>query len=169
MTKGKTALIQKGSNTNYYKPINCLRMVQTILMSQLREEIYYSVTSRELFHEEQKRCCWISRDSRVTLHRSADNPREQDQTEISSYVLDWLQKGIWYGSQTWIINGLKMYKILHEVIKIIEKTMKTRKVEQAAGGWSLAEAKVQRCSRRCSIIVTIHDCDDATTIYSENA
>ena len=37
-----------------------------------------------------------------------------------------------------------MYKISHEVINFIEKTMKTWKVELTAGGRSLAEAKVQR-------------------------
>ena len=46
--------------------------------------------------------------------------------------------------QNWIINCLKMYKISHEVIKFIEKTMKTWRVELTAGGRSLAETKIQR-------------------------
>ena len=46
--------------------------------------------------------------------------------------------------QSWIINCLKMYKISHEVINFIEKTMKTRSVELTAGERSLAEAKIQR-------------------------
>ena len=37
-----------------------------------------------------------------------------------------------------------MYKISHEVINFIEKTMKTWRVELTAGGRSLAEAKIQR-------------------------
>ena len=37
-----------------------------------------------------------------------------------------------------------MYKISHEIINIIEKTMKTWRVELTAGGRSLAEAKIQR-------------------------
>ena len=45
--------------------------------------------------------------------------------------------------QSWIINYLKTYKILDEVINFIEKTMKTRRVQLAAGGKSLAEAKTQ--------------------------
>ena len=36
-----------------------------------------------------------------------------------------------------------MYKISHEVINFIEKTMKTWRVELTAGGRSLAEAKIQ--------------------------
>ena len=45
---------------------------------------------------------------------------------------------------SWIINCLKMYKISHEVINLIEKTMKTWRVELTAGGRILAEAKIQR-------------------------
>ena len=37
-----------------------------------------------------------------------------------------------------------MYKISHEVINFIEKTMKTWRVELTAGGKSLAETKIQR-------------------------
>ena len=36
--------------------------------------------------------------------------------------------------QSWITNCLKMYKISDEIIKFIEKTMKTWKVELIAGG-----------------------------------
>ena len=46
--------------------------------------------------------------------------------------------------QSWIIKCLKMYKISHEVINFIEKTMKTLWVELTAGGGSLAEATIQR-------------------------
>ena len=46
--------------------------------------------------------------------------------------------------QNWIINCLKMYKISHEVINFIEKTIKTWRVELTAGGRSLAETKIQR-------------------------
>ena len=38
----------------------------------------------------------------------------------------------------------KMYKISHETINFIEKTMKTWRVELPAGGKSLAETKIQR-------------------------
>ena len=46
--------------------------------------------------------------------------------------------------QSWIINCLKMYKISDEVIKFLEKTRKTWRVEVTAGERSLAEAKIQR-------------------------
>ena len=46
--------------------------------------------------------------------------------------------------QSWIINCLQMYKISDEVIKFIEKTIKTRRVELTGGGRSLAETNIQR-------------------------
>ena len=45
---------------------------------------------------------------------------------------------------SWIIHCLKMYKISHEVINFIEKTMQTWRVELTAEGRSLAETKIQR-------------------------
>ena len=62
----------------------------------------------------------------------------------SSYWLDWLKNAYDMVPQSWIINCLKMYKISHEVINLIEKNMKTWRVELTAGGRSLAEAKIQR-------------------------
>ena len=47
-------------------------------------------------------------------------------------------------SQSWIINCFKMYKISNEVIKFIEKTMKTWRWELTWGGRSFVEAKIQR-------------------------
>ena len=37
-----------------------------------------------------------------------------------------------------------MYKISDEIINLIEKTMKTWRVELRAGGKSIAEAKIQK-------------------------
>ena len=56
MTKVKTTLIQKdpskGTAPNNYRPITCLRMMWKILTAQIREKIYYSLTSRGLFPDE---------------------------------------------------------------------------------------------------------------------
>ena len=46
--------------------------------------------------------------------------------------------------QSWIIDCLKMYKILYEVINFIKETLETWGVESTAGGKSFAEAKIQR-------------------------
>ena len=63
--------------------------------------------------------------------------------EKSGYFLDWQQKAYDMVLQSWIINCLKMYKISDEVINLIEKTMKTWRVELTAGGKSLTEAKIK--------------------------
>ena len=59
--------------------------------------------------------------------------------------------GLWPGLKAydmvphrWIINSLKMYKISHEIINFIDKTMKTWRLELTAGERRLAEAKIQR-------------------------
>ena len=46
--------------------------------------------------------------------------------------------------QSWIKLCLKIYKISHEVISFIDKTMQTWRVELTAGGRRLAETKIQR-------------------------
>ena len=82
--------------------------------------------------------------SKVTLHTSAHPEREQDQTENLAMV--WIDYKVNFDmvSQSWIINCLKMYKILDEVINFIEKTMNTWRVELTAGGRSWTETKIRR-------------------------
>ena len=58
MTKGKTTLIQKDplkeTAQDNDRPITCLPIMWKILTAQIRDEIYFSLTNRELFPEEQK-------------------------------------------------------------------------------------------------------------------
>ena len=72
MTKGRITLIHKdpnkGTAPNNYRPITCLPMMWKILTAQIREEIYYSLTSRGLFPDEQKGCRKGSRGT-AELHR----------------------------------------------------------------------------------------------------
>ena len=75
MTKGKTTLIQKDPNKrtapNNYRPITCLPMMWKILTAQIREEIYYPLTSRGLFPDEQKGCCKGSRGTANIFHTAS--------------------------------------------------------------------------------------------------
>ena len=72
MTKGKTTLIQKdpskGTAPNNYRPITCVPKIWKILTAQIRGKIYYSLTSRRLFPDEQKGCCKESRDTAELLY-----------------------------------------------------------------------------------------------------
>ena len=60
MTKGKTTLIQrdlnKGTAPSNYRTITYLPVMWKILTAQIRELIYYSLTSHSLFPEEQRGC-----------------------------------------------------------------------------------------------------------------
>ena len=93
-----------------------------ILTAQIREEIYYSLTSCRLFPDKQKGC------------------------RKGSRAMVWIdyKKAYHMVPQSRIINCLKMYKISHEIINFIQKTMKNWRVELIAGGKTLAETKIQR-------------------------
>ena len=116
-----------------------------ILTAQIRENIYYSLTSRELFPDEQKGCRKGSRGTAELLYIDKHILNES-KTRRKNLAMAWIdyKKADDMVPQSWIINCLKMYKISHEVINFIEKTMKTGRVELTAGGKSLAEIKIQR-------------------------
>ena len=148
MTKGKTTLIQKnpskGTAPKNYRLTTCLPMMWKILTTQIREKIYYSLISRGLFPDEQKGC-------RKGPRGTAELPYidqyilKESKTRRKNLAMAWIdyKKAYDMVPHSWIINSLKMYKISHEVINFIEKTMKTRRVELTAGGRSLAEAKIK--------------------------
>ena len=111
-----------------------------IWTAQIREEVYHSLTSRI-----ERVLQRIQRHIRATLHRLTHPKWEQDQTE-KNLALAWIdyKKSYDMVPHSWIINSLKMYKISHEAINFIDKTMKTWRVELTAGGRSLTETKIQR-------------------------
>ena len=109
-----------------------------------REDIFYSLTSRGLFPEEQKGC-WKGSSGTEQLLYIDQHILNEIKTRRKNLLMAWIDNKKASGKvlQSWIINWLKMYKISDEVINFIEKTMKTWKEELTAGGRSLAEAKVQ--------------------------
>ena len=61
-----------------------------------------------------------------------------------------------------------MYKISDELIKFIEKTMGSWRVELTTGGRSLTEAKIQRyIPGRCTITIIICNSDDTTQLHTQ--
>ena len=86
----------------------------------------------------------IQSHSRITIHRSAHPIWKQEQTEISSYGLDRLQKGIWFGSTK---RDNKLSQNVQNITRNYElhrKIMKNWRVELTAGRRSLAETKIKR-------------------------
>ena len=149
MTKGKTTLIQKdpskGTTPNNYRWITGLSMMWKILTAQIREKNYYSLISCGLFPEEKKGCRKGSIGTAELLYID-QHILIESKTRRINLAMAWINYKKAYDMipQSWIINYHKMYKISHEVIIFIEKTMKTWRVELTAGGRSLAEIKIQR-------------------------
>ena len=59
---------QRNCSKKNYRPITCLTMMWKILTAQIREVIYYSLTSRGVFPAEQKGCCKGSRGTAELLY-----------------------------------------------------------------------------------------------------
>ena len=116
-----------------------------ILTAQIREEIYYSQTSRGLFPDEQKGCGKGSRGTAELLYID-QHILNESKTRRKNLAMAWIdcKKAYDMVSHSWIINSLKMYKISDEVINFIDKTMKTWRGELTAGRRSWAETKIQR-------------------------
>ena len=116
-----------------------------ILTAQIREEIYYSLKSHGLFSDEQKGCCKGSRGTAELLYID-QHILNESKTRRKNLAITWIdyKKAYDMVPHSWIINSLTMYKISHEVINFIDKTMKTWRVELTAGGRRLAEAKIQK-------------------------
>ena len=135
----------KGTTLNNYRPITWLPMMLKILMAQIREKIYYSLISRGIFPRNWKDAAREPETQRnYYIYRSTHPQREWNETEKSTYGLDWRQKGLRYGPLKLDTTLSKMYKIPDQAIQFIEKTMETWRVELTVGGKSFVEVKIQR-------------------------
>ena len=116
-----------------------------ILTAQVSKEINYSLTSCGLFSEEQKGCHKEFRGTAGLLYID-QHILNESKTRWKNLVMAWIDYKKVYDMvlQSWIINYLKMYKMSREVIKFIEKTMKTWRVELTAGGRSQADTMIDR-------------------------
>ena len=109
----------------------------------------------------------IQRHSRVTLHRSTHPKWKQEQTEKSSYGLDRLQKGMWYGSEK-LVN--KLSQCTKYVQNITRSHKLHRKNHDKLESWINSRRKrlvwnkdpKRYFPRKCTVIPTIHNCHDAT-------
>ena len=120
-------------------------MMWKILTAQIREKIYYSLTSRGLFPGEQEGCCKGSRGTAKLLYID-QHILNESKTRRKNLAMAWIDNKKAYDMilQSWILHCLKMYKISHEVINFIEKTIQTLKVELTAEGRRFAKTKIQR-------------------------
>ena len=156
------------------KQRNCSKQLQTrYLPTYDVENIYSTSKERDLLRANKPWVVpwgaeWmlkrIQRLSRVTLHRSTYPKWEQDQTEKSSYSLDWQQNDVWFGSSKLdnklpqnVQNTKWSHKLYQENHENLESGIDCRRKKLS---WN-KDPKMY-ISRRCTIIVTIHNCHDAT-------
>ena len=97
---------------NNYRPITCLPMMWKTLKAQKREEIYYSLTFRGLFPEEQKGCCKVSRGITELLYIN-QHILNKGNIRRKNLALAWVdnKKAHDMVPHSCIINCLKKYKI----------------------------------------------------------
>ena len=98
-----------------------------------------------MFPDEQKGCCKEFRGiaELLDIDQHILNESKTRRKNLAIALINY-KKAYDMVPQSWIINCHKMYEISHEVINLIENTMKTWRVELTAGGRSLPEIKIQR-------------------------
>ena len=107
MTKGKSIIIQKdplkGTTPNNNRPIMYLPMTWKILTAQIKEDIYYSLTSHGLYPEEQKRCRRGSRGTGEFLYRD-QHILNESKTRRKNLAMAWIDNKKAYKTvpQSWI-------------------------------------------------------------------
>ena len=170
---GNAPLIQKDPSKwtvpNNYRTITCLLMMWKILTAHVREEIYYSLTSRRLFPDEQKGCHKGSRGTAELLYIDP-NILNESKNRRKNLAMAWIdyKKAYDMVPQTWIINCPKMYKISHEIKlhrKNHEKLESWINCRRKNLGWN--KDPKRDFPRRCTVTPTIHNCHYATKPYTQ--
>ena len=163
MTKGRTTLIQKDPNKwttcNNYRPITCLPT------AQIREEIYYSLTSCGLFPDEQKWYCKGSRGTAELLYTD-QHILSENKTRRKNIAMAWInyKKAYDMVPHSWkkkqhqnVQNIIWRYKLYRHNHENLESGIACRRKRLS---WSKDPKRY--FPRRCSITLTIHNCHDPT-------
>ena len=139
--------------------------MRKILTAQIREELYYSLTSPDEQTMQQR----IQKCSRVTLHRSTNPKWKEKQTKKSSYGLDRQQKSIWYGSA-------KLDNKLFQNAQNITRSYKVhRKNHEKLESWNNSRKKKPGRNKdpkkyfpaRCTVTPTIYNWNDSTKPHTQ--
>ena len=111
----------------------------------------------------------IQRNWRATLHWSAYPRREQDETEKSSYGLDRLQKGIFYGLAKLDIKLPPNVQNIRWSLKLYGKNYENlvTRIDSKREKLSWSEDPKRYIPKRCTITMTIRNSDDATQPHTQ--
>ena len=128
-----------------------------ILTAQNRE-IYYSLISRGIFLDEQKR--YRKRTSGIEellyINQHILNESKTRRKNLAIARIDY-KKVYDMVNQNWILHYLKMYKMPEQVIQFIEKTIDSKRKKHSKG-----KDPKRHIPGRCTITITICDSHDAT-------
>ncbi|KAL1446751.1 hypothetical protein WDU94_005638 [Cyamophila willieti] len=129
LTKGKTVLIYKKSDPKQaqnYRPITCLLTVYKLFTSIIKTKVYQHVIDNNILAWEQKGCTAQSYGSKeqVVIDSFIVNQARIKKRNLSMCYIDYAKA---YDSipHTWLMEILKIYKINDNVIRTLEKLMKT--------------------------------------------
>ena len=106
-----TITITPRAPPNNYRPIICLPMMWKILTAQIREVIYYSLTSRGLFPDEQKGCHKGSRGTAKLLYID-QHILNESKNRRKNLAMAWIDYKKVYDMvpHSWIVNCPKCTK-----------------------------------------------------------
>ena len=138
--------------------------VENINCTNKRRDLLLANKLRIVLWGTEKMPQMIQRHSRDTLNWLAHPQRKQDETQKSSYGMDWQHKGIWYGptkldnklSQN-VQNIRRSHKLYREHHENPESGIDSRREKL---NWS--EDLKSYIPGRCTLIINIYNCDDAT-------
>ena len=120
------------STPNNYRPIRCLPIMWKTLTAQIWEKTYCSLISRGIFPKEQKICRKKTRGAGdlLCIDQHVFNVSKARRKILAMVWIEY-KKAYDMVHQSWIRHCLKIYKILDQVIQLIE-TMETWRVELTA-------------------------------------
>ena len=153
------------NHPNNYRPITCQPMMWKLLIAQIREEIYYSLTSCGLFADKQKGCCKGSRGTAELLYID-QHILNESKTRRKNLAMAWIdyKKAYDMVPHSWIINSLKMYKWSHELYRQNHENLESG-IDSRRKKLSWSKDPKRYFPRRCSITLTIHNYHDAIYPY----
>ena len=149
MTKGRTCLIlkdaQKGNDVTNFRPITCLPLMWKILTGIVSESLYHHLESEKLLPEEQKGCRKQSRGTKDQLMIDKMTMKNCAR-RLTNLCVAWIdyKKAYDMVPHFWIFACLNIFKVADNINNLIEKSMRSWKVELTSGGEMLGEVKIKR-------------------------
>ena len=149
MTRGRTVLIQKdkakGNTPSNYRPITCLPLTWKLLTKILSDDIYRHLEAQEILPEEQKGCRRKCKGTGDLLYIDRRILKEAKKRR-KNLAMAWLDYRKAYDMlpHSWIIECLETFKINNKTTKLLEKAMKSWRVQLTCNTETIGEVEIKR-------------------------